>query len=299
MISLRITKLRMELKNTQTSFGPVSYRRVGNGPRKAFYFHGFPSSSAEIRIFEHFADAIGLEIICFDRPGYNDTRIKTSTMLDATVGITIELSQQHAWKTFEVVATSGGTPYGLHVAGRFPKQVKAVRVICGLGNIADPKVRKYFPKASYIAMKALPHISGNIINAALNLTLNNQDPQQRSPLMQFFFPSSTADDKCILETGAAPHLRANLLEAMKQGGLGPKQDARVYTADWGSQLGRLEMPVAFWHGDDDKIVPHRISEFNSSMIKNSRYERVPNEGHMSLPILFAEKIMRTELETTV
>ncbi|AGH95443.1 alpha/beta fold hydrolase [Pseudobdellovibrio exovorus] len=281
----------MKVQITQTSCGPVSYRSVGSGPRKVLFFHGFPGSSSQIKIFEHFANQRGIHALCFDRPGYHKTTIKTDHMLHVCLEISKELTAQYDWQQFEVVTVSGGTPYGLSLAQHLPQKITSVRVICGLGDLAIKEVQKAFPKSSYAALKLLPFIQKDLLNSAFQLTLALQNPNKRSPIMQLFFPTSAADDKCLKETDAIGSLQLNLKEALEQKGLGPIQDARVFLSHWSQNFQDFAMPISFWHGDEDVIVPDAVSQLMSKRIKNSKLFLLPQEGHLSLPIMRAEEIM--------
>ncbi|MBL7556440.1 MAG: alpha/beta hydrolase [Bdellovibrionaceae bacterium] len=104
----------------ETSHGKVSYRRLGNGPRKILFFHGFPGSSKQIDIFKNEVEKLGLDVLCFDRPGYYHTEIKTSDTLSVTTDIAMELVSMLGWTDFEIVTVSGGTPFGITI-GLLPR----------------------------------------------------------------------------------------------------------------------------------------------------------------------------------
>lgn len=285
------------LQQIQTELGQVSYRRVGqkNGPRKILFFHGFPGSSSQIRIFESCAEVLGLDVVCFDRPGYNQTYIRSRDMLQDTVKIARELTQQMGWNQFEIVTVSGGTPYGLNVALSFPESVSGVRVICGLGYLMHTSIRPLFPQRSLYGLQLLPYIPENVIRHAFQLATQAQNPAGRSPIMRLFFPTSAADDESLRSHDAMPALQFNLREALTQNGLGPKQDAVVFTSHWGLRLQELKAPVAFWHGDDDVIIPYQVSEKMARLVPHAQYHLLRNEGHLSLPIRCSEKIMQAPL----
>jgi pimeloyl-ACP methyl ester carboxylesterase len=65
----------------------VSYRKIGNGPRKILFFHGFPGSSSQIRLFESSLSLHSIEVLCFDRPCYNQTSFLSTDMMQETLQI--------------------------------------------------------------------------------------------------------------------------------------------------------------------------------------------------------------------
>jgi pimeloyl-ACP methyl ester carboxylesterase len=279
----------MKVEKIQTSYGSVSYRVLGTGSRKVLFFHGFPGSSAQIAIFQSFLKSQDLQVICFDRPGYHHTPIKTNDMLNMTVGIAKELTKQKNWQSFEVVTVSGGTPYGISLALK-DANVTQVRVICGLGCIVHPRIQKQFSLQSTLGLSLLPHIPGKIITAVIMASAQKGPATKRAQVMEYFFPTSPADNKC-LRPEKIEILNQNLSEALIQNALGPKQDARVFMSNWAKNFSLLKIPIYFWHGDEDYIVPYKVSEEMTKLFSNSKYFLMKNEGHLSLPIMRTEEIM--------
>lgn len=293
-------------KTAEGTLGSISYRKIGNGKRKVLFFHGFPGSSAQLRLFESFAEKLDLEALCFDRPGYYKTSFpadlakchSADELIAPTLRAAQDLIRLYNWNKYEIVTVSGGTPFGLSLA--LDEQLKntnrviQIRVICGMGYLKHPKIRPHFPLKSQFGLLLLPQLPGPMIQKFIQKAMVQKPAHQKNkrlPFMEYFFPSSEADNKCLVQTNGVAVLNQNLLEAVNQGAVGPKVDARVFLSDWGRNLKQLKTPVFFWHGDEDPLLKPEISETMATLLPQAGYRLVRNEGHLSLPILRAEEIM--------
>ena len=82
---------------------------------------------------------------------------------------------------------------------------------------------------------------------------------------------------------------------MRGGARGARQDLVLYTHDWGFPLDQVELQMDVWHGEEDGIVPLSHSQWYASHLRNARAHYLPKEGHYSLPMRHAEKILHTLL----
>jgi pimeloyl-ACP methyl ester carboxylesterase len=266
----------------QTSIGPVSYRLLGTGSRKLLFFHGFPGSSSQISLFNSNFKNLDLQVLCFDRPGYNQTDIKSKDSLKDTIQISKELMQQLQWPQAEVIALSGGTPYGIALALQYPQLIKAVRVVCGLGYLRNPQIKKYFSFFSLTSMHLLPFVPGRLLQKIIVPTKRTQS-KKRSQVFEFFYPTSKSDQETIQARNLGENLDFALVEAMNLLGRGPKLDTKAFFSNWGQEIDQLKVPIHFWHGDEDLVISMNVSIIMSKLIPHAHFTAVPGEGHISLP----------------
>jgi pimeloyl-ACP methyl ester carboxylesterase len=59
------------------------------------------------------------------------------------------------------------------------------------------------------------------------------------------------------------------------------QDARLFGRDWGFRLSDIKVPVHWWHGDSDTIVPLRHGEHVVSRLPNASLTVRPGDSHLS------------------
>jgi len=291
----------MELLTTKLSLTPqisknVSYRLIGQGNRKILFFHGFPGSSAQIALFQSSVESQNLQVLCFDRPGYNltDPPASAQHMLQDTVEIASELTKKLGWEKFEVVVVSGGTPHGLVFTQKYFDRVTEVRVICGLGYIQHPEIKKYFKPMQIFSLKNLKYAPGFLLKKILTQT-KEVKTDQRSRFFEFFYPTSPSDRDAIVEKALAKTFAATLAEAVIQNASGPKADSEVFLSDWGKELSHFKTRIHFWHGDEDLVISPDVSRVMSSLIPHSEITLIPREGHVSLPLRKTGEILATRL----
>lgn len=284
----------MDYELTKTSLGTVSYRKLGSGKRKVLFFHGFPGSSAQLGMFRPVLESLDIEVLCFDRPGYNATTITTPDSLRDSTIITDELTKQMNWDCFEIVTVSGGTPFGITYAKRHPDKVTCIRVICGLGNFSVPAVKKVFPPLSILGLRVLPRIPGTVIQKALSI---NPAQSRKNIFIAFFLPASKPDADIFQNPSVLSSLNVALSEALSQKALGPRQDAHAFLKNWSHDSENMKVPVHFWHGDLDHVISDKVSTAMYSLFPNSGITIVPGEGHISLPISHVNAILSKALSS--
>ena len=55
----------------------------------------------------------------------------------------------------------------------------------------------------------------------------------------------------------------------------------MFARDWGFSLRDIEVPVKFWHGDADGIVPLSHGEWMTSLVPGSELVVTPGGGHFA------------------
>lgn len=285
----------IELHHTKLNSGSVSYRLIGKGSRKILFFHGFPGSSSQIALFQDSLKEQDLQVLCYDRPGYNKSFVATQDMLSITMTVANELTSQLGWTKFEVVTVSGGTPYGISYATYFPDKVSAVRVICGMGYIQNPDIKKHFKGLKLFSLQNLRYIPGTFLKKVVSPKNKKNHSNKRSRFFEFFYPTSAPDRDVLIERSLGNKLAFTIIEAVSQNAAGPIADSQVFLSNWGKELHRLTVPIQFWHGDQDLVISSEVSRVMADLIPHSRFHLVANEGHLSLPIRRAGEILSVPL----
>jgi pimeloyl-ACP methyl ester carboxylesterase len=244
-----------------------------------------------VQAFSKDVEALNIEVICFDRPGYNQTHIETNDSLSVTIGIAKEIIDKNSWTKFEVFTVSGGTPYGISFCMRYPDLVKSIQVISGLGDLTIPSVKNFFPILSLWGLRLLPRIPGSLLKKALHLK-----PQKRNRFLSFFLPISAPDLEVVRNTEVTQSLNLSLNEAKEQGFLGPKQDTVTFLKNWSAGCQNLQIPIHFWHGDHDHIISYQIAENMAPLFPQSGITLMKGHGHFSLIITKMNQILNFQFE---
>ena len=76
-------------------------------------------------------------------------------------------------------------------------------------------------------------------------------------------------------------LAGDLIHVMP-GGLGaPLHDARLFSQDWGFRLREVTVPVHFFQGDADGIVPESHGRHQARAVKNGTLTILNGGGHLA------------------
>ena len=59
-------------------------------------------------------------------------------------------------------------------------------------------------------------------------------------------------------------------------------DYRVLASPWGFAPGDIEMPVHFWHGDDDRTIAMAQAQAVAEQMPHATFTVVPGAGHLLL-----------------
>lgn len=269
------TDQTIKLKDGRT-LGYAEYGAPKGKP--VFYFHGFPSSRLDWRIFDTtdmIAAQLGAHIIEVDRPGMGLSDFKRGRRLLDWPNDVIELAETLKFGRFAVLGISGGGPYAAVCALKIPERLAATALVCAMGPSEAPGAK------DGTAM-LLPSKSPCMRRLLLMLmsTGLRRDPDR--------FLSQMADavsrpDRLLL---AKPEVKQifidSLREAFRSGTRGASWDAVLYKRPWGFRLQDISMEVHLWHGELDTQIPISVGRYVANAIPNCRARFLPDEGHLSL-----------------
>jgi pimeloyl-ACP methyl ester carboxylesterase len=86
----------------------------------------------------------------------------------------------------------------------------------------------------------------------------------------------------------------DMLRAGRQQLHAPIYDVVLFARPWGFALRDIRVPIRFWHGDADHIVPLAHGEHQATLVPDSDLKIRPREGHMG-SLDAAEEILDTIL----
>jgi pimeloyl-ACP methyl ester carboxylesterase len=119
--------------------------------------------------------------------------------------------------------------------------------------------------------------------AALNAALRPLIPVA-SPIADRFFGLLPEGDQRVFATpGVKDMFIGDLALSLTDGGgvQAALRDAVLFGRDWGFRLSEVKVPVHWWHGDDDWIVPLAHGEWVVSRLPDARLHLRPGDSHLS------------------
>jgi pimeloyl-ACP methyl ester carboxylesterase len=260
----------------------LSFAEFGT-PRGAavIWMHGTPGGRRQVPVEARaYALEHDLRIIGVDRPG-----IGTSTphlydnVLDWT-GDLEALADNLGIDTFRVIGLSGGGPYALAAGAALPDRVHGVGVLGGVAPTKGPDA--IGGGLIEIAPYAAPVLSATRIPLSFALAAGIRLVR---PLASAAIGSYAAfqprGDKELL---GRPEFKAMFLDDLINGARfqvgAPLADIILFTRDWGFAASDVNVPVRWWHGDDDHIIPHAHGVHMAERLPDAVFATIHGESHL-------------------
>src|SRR6476620_4152124 len=258
------------------------------GPPSGFpllYFHGSPSSRLEPLLLNEFGvdlEAVLLQssvrLIAVDRPGMGlSTFNPGGTFLSFADDVAL-LAHQLFIHSCPVLCWSGGGPYALAIARRYPALIRNVGILCGISHHFDASVfRQMGANKWYFRMaKYSPWALRNIMNVLRNKKL-------RSPIPQRLTGLAYVDYELIRDL---THLNAladlSFKEACRNGAEGAVHEARLYCREFGFSISDIQQTVHYWWGTLDSSVSAIHAETVEKQLPSPIMHYRNGEGHLSM-----------------
>jgi pimeloyl-ACP methyl ester carboxylesterase len=264
--------------------------------RAVFWLHGTPGARRQIpteaRIF---AEHNGIRLIGIDRPGIGSS---TPFQYDNVVAFADDLAtvaDTLGVDKMAIVGLSGGGPYTLGCAAVIPDRVVTVGVLGGVAPTrgADAIGGGVVALSPYVA-PLLERVGLPIRLAAVALIWLIRPLAE--PALSLYARISPEGDRRLL---VRPEFKAMFLDDLLNGSrkqlAAPFADVVVFARDWGFRLEQVKVPVNWWHGDRDHIVPFGHGEHVVARLPDAELYPIPGESHMA-GLGRAEEILRRVVE---
>lgn len=260
------------------------------------WMHGTPGARRQIPLEARaYAERHGLRIIGVDRPGIgSSTPHLYPDVLDWTRDLEI-LLETLGVETLRLIGLSGGGPYALAAGVALPDRVHGVGV---LGGVA-PTVGADAVDGGLIqlAVRLAPLLS--IARVPLGVALTGAIRLVRplaGPALDLYAAVQPPGDRNLL---ARPEFKAMFLDDLLNGSRfqtsAPLADLVLFTRDWGFAAADVTVPVRWWHGDDDHIVPLGHGRHLVDRIPDATLKVIAGESHLG-GLGIAEEVLGTLME---
>lgn len=269
--------------------------------RPLLFFHGWPGSRLQGRLAHAAALRLDWHLVAVDRPGIGLSRVPEPLALPRWAARIAQFLDGVGWERCHLLAISGGAPSALACMEAIPERLHGVGIACGATSVAEaPSLNGLFPLFRLLLSmdRAVPAISPVLLQAMkayLALLPPAASMQPNRLLLR------GVDRRLFRDREVRRSLALSLREAYRQGPQGVLRDGRAIAEPWGfdwRNAGR-KTPVRFWHGDADGTIPLNLARWAvREMDLEAHLEVLPREGHFSLPIAHAQKLLRDLAELT-
>ncbi|MDH6247334.1 alpha/beta hydrolase [Mycobacterium sp. OTB74] len=264
--------------------------------RAVFWLHGTPGARRQIPTeARSFAARKNIRLIGVDRPGIgSSTPYQYQNVLGfaddlRTIADTLGIDQ------FAVVGLSGGGPYTLAAAAAMPDRVVMIAVLGGVAPLIGEdgissnlmELAKFVRPILEVADTPVRWVASSLIKLIRPFG---------SPALEIYARISPEGDRRLL---GRPEFKAMFLDDLFNGSrkqlAAPFADIVVFAQDWGFRLADVKVPVRWWHGDADHIVPYAHGEHAVARLADAELYTLPGESHLA-GLGVAEDILTKVLE---
>jgi pimeloyl-ACP methyl ester carboxylesterase len=250
--------------------------------RAVFWLHGTPGARRQIPMEARvYAEQRQIRLIGIDRPGIGSSTPYQYDTVFAFADDLRPIADTLGIDKFEVIGLSGGGPYTLACAAAMPDRVVAAGVLGGVAPASGPDAIDGGVMAFGSKVAPLLEVAGYPIRLAAVSLVRLARPLA-SPALDLYGRLSPEADRHML---ARPEFKAMFLDDLLNGSrkqlAAPFADVVVFARDWGFRLDEVKVPVRWWHGDHDHIVPFEHGQHVVSRLPDAQLTHLPGESHLA------------------
>jgi pimeloyl-ACP methyl ester carboxylesterase len=251
--------------------------------RAVFWLHGTPGARRQIPMEARvYAEQRQIRLIGIDRPGIGSS---TPHQYDTVFAFAEDLRTMADTLGIDkmiVVGLSGGGPYTLACAAAMPERVVAAGVIGGVApTMGSDAISGGVMGNVGLRVAPLLQMAGGPIGLATTALIRLIKPVA-SPAVDLYGRVSPEADRRML---ARPEIKAMFLDDLLNGSrkqmAAPIADIIVFARDWGFRLDQVKVPVCWWHGDHDHIVPFDHGLHVVAKLPDVEMYHLPGESHLA------------------
>lgn len=296
-MAVAITRPKLEGNIAVGEDRQIGFAEFGNPQGRAvFWLHGTPGARRQIpteaRIF---AENENIRLIGLDRPGIGSSTAHQYESVFAFAEDMRTIASVLGIDKMAVVGLSGGGPYALACAAAMPDRVVAAGILGGVAPASGPESIGGGAMALGTLVAPLLRVAGTPIGWVATRLIRFIRPIA-SPAATLYGLVSPPADRALL---ARPEVKAMFLDDLLNGSrkqmAAPFSDVVVFARDWGFHLDQVKVPVHWWHGDADHIVPFAHGQHVVARLPEAELYSLPGESHLA-GLGRGEEILRTMLE---
>ncbi len=246
-----------------------------------FWFHGTPGGRRQVAPQARaLAQEMGIRLIVLERPGIGESTPHLYRNVGAFADDVLEVADGLGAREFACVGLSGGGPYVLACAARAPGRVVAGAVLGGVAPTRGPDAVAGGLVSLAKTFAPVIEFARGVTTRVLNFAVKGLMPF-RTQALELYIKISPEGDQRVFQR---PEMRAMFLEDIVRSTArqvhAPVLDVVLFTRPWGFSLRDVRVPIRFWHGDADHIVPLSHAEHMVARVEQADLLVRPGESHL-------------------
>jgi pimeloyl-ACP methyl ester carboxylesterase len=245
--------------------------------------HGTPSTGRPFAPYVEAAEARGLRIVTYSRPGYaGSTRAPGRTVADCAAD-TAMIADHLGAERFYVTGQSGGGPHALACAALLPDRVISCATTAGVGPFGVDGLDFLAGMAQENIDELGAAVEGaDALEAFLQVEAQKLRGATASDLSDALGGLVSPVDVEALTGAFAEHAIAMLHESVSTGIWGWFDDDMAFVRPWGFDPATITVPVTVWQGAQDRMVPFAHGQWLAANVAGAKARLLEDEGHLSL-----------------
>jgi pimeloyl-ACP methyl ester carboxylesterase len=247
--------------------------------------HGTPGSGLLWRGLAEDAEARGIRLLAYDRPGYGGSDPHPGRTVADAAGDVAAIADALGIDRFAVEGGSGGGPHTLACAALLPDRVVAAASLAGVAP---------YPAEDLDWLDGMGQDNRDEFAATVagRETLERYLREQADALLAAE-PEAIADtlrsllsppDAAVLTGEFAVYLAESTRRAIGERLDGWIDDDFVFMNPWGFELSEIRVPVQLLHGAQDRFVPVAHGEWLAERIPGVDAHLSEEDGHLTIQL---------------
>lgn len=268
----------------------------GDG-RVVLWFHGTPGGRRQVPpAARKVAEDEGVRIIGVERPGVGASTPHLHDDVRGFAGDVEQVLDDVGADRIGLVGLSGGGPYVLACAHEMGDRVAAGVVLGGVAPTeGDDAVAGGLVDLAHRFRLPLGWLRSPI-GAGMGLAARVLRPIDHHAIALYARFSPEGDRRAFAEPGMRDMFLDDLARgAAGHGFLSVTTDVVLFSRHWGFSVGDIDVPIRFWHGDADNIVPLIHAEHMAALVPGAELTIRPEESHLG-SLIVGDAAVRTVLE---
>jgi pimeloyl-ACP methyl ester carboxylesterase len=255
-----------------------------NGPAVVVH-HGTPGSSLLWRGLVEDAEARGVRLLGYDRPGYGGSDPHPGRRVADAAGDVTAIADALGIERLAVEGGSGGGPHALACAALLPDRVLAAASLAGVAPYSAEGLDWLDGMGQdnldeFAAALAGREQLGRYLEGQAEAILAADPEDVAETLRSLLSPP----DAAVCTGEVAEFILAATRRGIQERLDGWIDDDFAFVEDWGFDLGTIEVPVQLWHGAEDRFVPIAHGAWVAERIPGVDARLLEGEGHLTIQL---------------
>jgi pimeloyl-ACP methyl ester carboxylesterase len=246
-----------------------------------FWFHGSPGGRMQIPpATAREAAQLGVKIVCVARPGVGRSSDHQYGSFRESAEDIAEVADDIGAHRFGIVALSGGGPYALACGHEMPHRVLALGILGGVCPVAGEDASSGGIVALSARFNSILGVVRTPMSEMLRGLMGLIGPLSHPAYSGFAKLMPEGDQRVFADPEIEAMFIRDLVAANRHSFRGLLNDVVLFGRPWGFRLAEVDVPVRWWHGDADSLVPLDHARRAASLLPDCELLVRPGESHL-------------------